>query len=390
MKISIVMGFFLPMPPDAGGATEKSWHRLSIELARLGHEVTIYSRRWAGWPDEERLEGVRHIRLKGYHHTRHLWRNLLLDFLWGLRIYRKLARADVTIVNSVLLPVWLGPLRRDCGRLVLMPGRTPKGQFRLYRKIDAILAVSTMMKEAILRENPRLAPQIDIVGYPIDWQVLAKAPLPTDDCYSGRPITLGYVGRIHREKGIELLVRACELLAKKEHLPKWRVVFCGPRDVAQGGSGETFAVEMERRLRRVLPDDTSRVLPPIFQADRLAQLYRDIDVFCYPSLAAHGETFGVAVAEAMAAGAVPVVSALPCFADYVKNGHNGFVFDHEGEEAPQRLAEILAQALRDHGRRRTMSALARTSVQRYDYPRYAAHLLESFEVLLGKRGESHE
>ena len=32
MKITIVMGFFLPMPPAAGGATEKSWHSLAEEF----------------------------------------------------------------------------------------------------------------------------------------------------------------------------------------------------------------------------------------------------------------------------------------------------------------------------------------------------------------------
>jgi hypothetical protein len=41
MNITIAMGFFLPVPPAAGGATEKSWHRLALEFARKGHAVTM-------------------------------------------------------------------------------------------------------------------------------------------------------------------------------------------------------------------------------------------------------------------------------------------------------------------------------------------------------------
>ena len=48
MKLTIVMGFFLPVPPVQGGATEKSWDRLATLLAERGHEVTVISRRWPG------------------------------------------------------------------------------------------------------------------------------------------------------------------------------------------------------------------------------------------------------------------------------------------------------------------------------------------------------
>lgn len=390
MKIAIVMGFFLPMPPDAGGATEKSWHRLSLEFARLGHEVTVYSRHWRGWPDEEVRDGVRHVRLRGFDHTGRLWRNLALDLLWGLRVYRRLGRADVTVVNSVLLPVWLGPLRRGCGRLVLMPGRRTKGQFRFYRRVDAVLAVSAMMRDCILRENPALGPRIDIVGYPIDWSSLSAAPRPVRPPGDAAPITLGFVGRIHREKGLELLVKACGLLRAEKDLPPWRIVLCGPRGVAEGGSGETFAIGIERSLKRLLPHDAVRMLPPMFQPARLAKLYAEIDLFCYPSLAAQGETFGVAVAEAMAAGAVPVVSDLSCFRDFVHAGDNGMVFQQDAPDAPARLATCLSGLLRDQGRRTAMAERARASVQRFDFPRYAEHLLGHFSALAATRPSSHE
>ena len=48
MKINIATGFFLPVPPAAGGATEKIWHRLAQVFAAAGHEVTFISRTWPG------------------------------------------------------------------------------------------------------------------------------------------------------------------------------------------------------------------------------------------------------------------------------------------------------------------------------------------------------
>ena len=51
MKITIVTGFLLPIPPVRGGAMEKTWFRLAREFVAAGHEVTFISRRWPGWPN---------------------------------------------------------------------------------------------------------------------------------------------------------------------------------------------------------------------------------------------------------------------------------------------------------------------------------------------------
>ncbi len=378
MKITIAMGFFLPMPPDAGGATEKSWHRLALEFSRRGHEVTIISRRWSGWPDTETRDGVRHVRLPGHDHSSRLSRNLWRDFLWSLRVKRALPPADVTVVNSVMLPVWLGWHRGHAGKLVLMPGRMPKGQFRFYRRVDRVIVVSSTVQVALLAENPRFASVTRIYGYPIDWTALAEPGIST----AAAPVKIGFIGRFHREKGLDLLVDSALLLAKRTDLPPWSLLLCGPRDIAQGGSGEIYAASIDRRLAAALPRDRFALRAPVFAAARLNKLYREIDVFCYPSLAERGETFGVAVAEAMAAGAVPVVSQLACFGDVVHSGDNGEVFDHTAVDAPVRLADALGRLVADAPRRARLAAHARASVRNYDFPLYAERLLADFSGLL--------
>jgi glycosyltransferase involved in cell wall biosynthesis len=376
MKITIVMGFFLPVPPAAGGATEKTWHRLASEFARRGHEVTVISRRWADWPPIETRDGVRHVRLPGHDHASRLSANLLHDARWSWRVWRMLPPADVTIVNSVALPVLLGWCRRRAGRLVVMTGRIPKGQFRFYRRVDRVLAVSTAVVEGVRVENPRAARRALLTGYPIDCCRLSRPRTPQ----SG-PLTVGYVGRVHREKGLQLLAAAVHELAATGDLPPWRILICGPTDPARGGSGPAYGRELQREFAHTGPNIECEFRPPIFNEEKLAATYREIDVFCYPSLATTGETFGVAVAEAMAAGAVPVVSALPCFADYVEPGINGRVFDHTAPDRISRLAAAIGPLLRDAVQRNRLAAAAQEAVRRFDFPPYADRLLADFSTL---------
>src|SRR5690606_3659228 len=100
-------------------------------------------------------------------------------------------------------PVWLGKLRPRAGRVVVMPGRMPKGQYRQYRRIARVIATSTPVRDRVIAENPSLEPFTRVMGYPIDWQSLSRprrAP--------SRPVCIGYIGRLHPEKGIDVLVDA--------------------------------------------------------------------------------------------------------------------------------------------------------------------------------------
>lgn len=375
MRITIVGGFFLPVPPVLGGATEKVWHRLAGDFAAKGHQVTYLSRSWPGLPAAGSAAGVVHRRLRGAEHTGSLGVNLLRDFFWGIRVVRALPPADVVICHSLTLPVWLRWIKPSAGRIAVVLGRSPRGRLRFYRGVDRVYATSSELAARIRSESSTLGERTRIIWNPIDWKLHAAA-----SAQSGDPVVIGYVGRLHPEKGLESLLAATARLANRPDLPNWRLEIVGPAEVRAGGGGEPWRDDLAARFA---PQLGSRMnfRPAEFDPERLASIYGAMDVFCYPSLAENGETFGVAVAEAMAARAAPVVSALACFGDLVHDGETGLVFDHRATDAEARLAGQLARLVSNASLRRAIATRAREHVRRFDYPEIAALILNDLGKL---------
>ena len=383
MRITIVTGFFLPVPPVRGGATEKIWHRLALEFTAAGHKVTFISRRWPGFADHETVNGLTHLRLRGADHTRSLARNLWHDFWWGVRVTRALPPADIVICNAVALPVWLRRIKPSAGRVVAVVARMPKGQGRVYGRVDLLFSLSAAVATKLRAENPQLANRIVPFPFPIDWalhaRAAAKLPPPA-------PVTIGFIGRVHPEKGMRLLLTAARQLASRADLPPWRLEIIGPVSVPSGGGGELFRDALIAEFGPALGPRLA-FLGPEFDAEKLARHYGAMDVFCYPSIAEHGETFGVAVAEAMAAACAPVVSALPCFNELVRDGDTGLVFDHASPDAVAVLAEALARLVADASLRREIGARAQAHVRRFDFAASAHTVLADFSRLVAANAD---
>ena len=114
MRITVVLGAFLPVPTIMGGAVEKVWLMLGQEFARRGHQVVIVSRAVAQFPKEETIEGVRHVRVPGFDTPRSLPWLKILDLIYSVRARAVLPQADIVVTNTFWLPMLLRDRSRGC------------------------------------------------------------------------------------------------------------------------------------------------------------------------------------------------------------------------------------------------------------------------------------
>lgn len=117
----------------------------------------------------------------------------------------------------------------------------------------------------------------------------------------------------------------------------------GPWEVAYGGGGDAYLNQLRQAAAPI--SDRVEFVGRVFDETKLIAHYSTAKIFVYPSLAEKGETFGLSVLEAMAAGCCPLVSALSCFLDFIRPGVNGQVFDHRAPDPAGELAAVLRTAI---------------------------------------------
>lgn len=118
-------------------------------------------------------------------------------------------------------------------------------------------------------------------------------PLPKEPlCNEMR--TLLFLGRIHPKKGLNYLLQAWQAVSPQ--FPEWRLRIVGPDNGGYLPRMEALASEL--RLARI------EFRGPLYGEAKL-NAYREAELFV---LATHSENFGMAVAEALAAGTPAIVT----------------------------------------------------------------------------------
>jgi glycosyltransferase involved in cell wall biosynthesis len=371
MRITIVLGAFFPVPPILGGAVEKVWFAIGQEFVRQGHEVTQISRTHPTLPEKETIAGVQHLRVRGFAQPSSIIWLKWLDLLYSLRVRRVLPAAEILVTNTFWLPILVR--RKDRGLVYVHVQRGPKGQMRFYGHAGRLCAVSQAIADQIVGEAPQLRGKVRVLPNALPFQI-DRSP------YRARGRTILFVGRVHPEKGIELLLRALSVLPP-EILADWKVKIVGPHEIELGGGGDSF----RKRMQELASDSGASVewRGKIFDPAELAAEYRSAKIFVYPSIAETGDALPVAPLEGMAHGCVPFVSNLACFRDYITDEVTGFVFDHRAAEPAKALASRLATLLRlDPARLEQTSDAARAKAAEFEVEKVAQRYLEDFGSLL--------
>jgi len=332
MKICIIIGAFLPVPPVEGGAVEKLWYQLAKEFVAKGHDVLMISKLWPLLHSFERTNHIEHRRVKGYPAVSSGLQLKILDLLYTRRACRVIPEdADVIVTNTFWAPIIIN--RRLKRRVYVDVARMPKGQMICYLGVGRLRANSSPVATAIQNELPKKYHHCVVtIPNPLPFTPGSSIEFPE------KREAMLYVGRVHPEKGLHVLISA--IRKSKRRIPL-RIV--GPWEIQNGGGGQKYLDEL-RVLAKNLDID---FVGPIFDIDKLNYEYARASIFVYPSFAERGETFGLAPLEAMAWGCVPIVSDLACFKDFIHHEINGLIFDHRALDPINSLANSLNSILDD-------------------------------------------
>jgi phosphatidyl-myo-inositol alpha-mannosyltransferase len=175
---------------------------------------------------------------------------------------------------------------------------------------------------------------------------------------------IGFLGRFTEErKGFPILAEAYTALAIER--PELRLLVAGP--------GERDA------LYEMLPaavHDRVTFLGRVSETDK-ARMLRSVDVYVAPNT--RGESFGMILTEALAAGAPIVASDLDAFRRVLDGGRAGLLFPIGDATA---LAAGIGDLLDDPARRALLQDEARRVVAAYDWPVVAERVLEVYAIAI--------
>jgi phosphatidylinositol alpha-mannosyltransferase len=171
---------------------------------------------------------------------------------------------------------------------------------------------------------------------------------------------LGFLGRTaDARKGLPVLVEAFNRIAERR--PDVDLLVVGPAD--------------EHAVRRLVdPRFAGRVevTGVLAEADKVRALHR-MTVLCAPNL--RGESFGMVLAEGLAAGVPVLASDIEPFRELLDGGRAGVLFEPGGWRG---LADEAEALLDDPARRGELSRRGRVAAARYDWDVLVPHVMAAY------------
>jgi phosphatidyl-myo-inositol alpha-mannosyltransferase len=220
-----------------------------------------------------------------------------------------------------------------------------------FEKLAGRIAVSPAARKTIV---DHLGGDAVIVPNGVHVATYAGAtPMPG---WPGPGGALGFVGRTDEpRKGLAVLLAALPLI--REDHPGVRLLITGPGKVEDVPEGVTL-------LGRISDEEKARALA-------------SVNVFVAPNTG--GESFGIVLLEAMAAGTPVVASQLDPFARVLEDGALGELAAVGSTKA---LAEACSALLSSPGRREELRRAARHAVARYDWSVVAGEVLRVYDTAI--------
>jgi phosphatidylinositol alpha-mannosyltransferase len=181
--------------------------------------------------------------------------------------------------------------------------------------------------------------------------------------------TIGFIGRFEEpRKGLEIIVAALPQMIST--LPDVRVLVAGP------GDSEAFLKDVESSLH-----SRFTFLGRISEEEK-ANFMASVGVYVAPNTG--GESFGIILAEALAAGASVVASDIPAFDSLLAHGQFGTLFSSEDSHD---LARKIVALLTNTESRVDKAKKGRDYAQNFDWDVVAEKIYDVYEMaMVGRSG----
>jgi phosphatidylinositol alpha-mannosyltransferase len=225
------------------------------------------------------------------------------------------------------------------------------GARRIFNQLSARIAVS----EAAAWTGRRwFGGDYRVIPNGVDLDAAPQGAKPPAD-----HMRLLFVGRAEERKGLPVLLSAFEALI--EHVPsRLTVIGADPEEISRRVANPEVAARIDA-IGKVSDEELWRRLG-------------EADVLCAPSLA--GESFGMVLIEAFAAGTPVIASKIAGYRDVVSDGVDGVLVPPAD---PQALAEELQRFWLEPERRIAMGEAGRRSAERYAWPRIADEVTATYQ-----------
>jgi len=234
-----------------------------------------------------------------------------------------------------------------------------KPLFRSIWRHARVVAAHSRLQAAMAKRTAEL--NYRIIPNAIDFELFSKAERSEAD-----GLRVLVVGRLNAAKAIEDLIDGFALVSPD--LPRATLTIAG-----DGPERSALATQSQR----LGLSDRVRFLGFV-EHDRIADVYRDADVFVLPSLT---EGMPVAVLEAMASG-LPVVFTDTGGAEELLNGNGCLIPKRD----PKAIAGVLKDLASDRQRRTQMGKRSRSIASAYAWDNVMAQYISLYEQVI--QGES--
>jgi glycosyltransferase involved in cell wall biosynthesis len=237
----------------------------------------------------------------------------------------------------------------------------------------ALIHVTTSAEERLISDIATEVPR-EVVPCAIHTDEFAELPPRSEfreqhlGGYDG-PLVV-FLGRVTEKKGVDVLVRSFAQVLERQPA---RLAIVGPDDSGLRPKLERLAGELGLASDVVFTD-------ALYGRDRLAALSA-CDAW---ALSSHTENFGIAVAEAMAAGCAVVISPGVNLSGDVAAADAGVIADAE----PRAFAEGLLEVLGDPDRAKRLRQVAPEFAARYDWSQVTPQLIGMYRRAVGAGAES--